>query len=105
MTDAEIKNAVIAIQGCSQDDASVYLSLAKSKVLDRLYPWLSDRSIEPLNVPSCYDGLLIELTVRLLQRQGTEGEHTHREEGTDRIYFTSDDDDLLCRVTPFARIM
>lgn len=104
MKDSEIINAVCGIQGCSVKEASVYLPLAKGKVLDRLYPDLARRTAET-DVPDCYCGLLIELTVRLLQREGMPGEHTHREEGTDRIYFTPDDDDLLCRVTPYAVVM
>lgn len=105
MTDAEIITQVVAIQKCSTEDASAYLALAKDKVLDRLYPDIARRSADDLVVPNCYSGLLIELTIRLLQREGQQGEHTHREEGTERLYFTPDDDDLLCRVTPFAVVL
>jgi len=104
MTEAEKVAAVVAIQGCTSEKASAYLALAKSKILDYLYPWLEERSSEGLAVPDCYANVQIELAIRGLQREGMQGEQHHTEEGTERRFFTADDADILSRMTPYAKV-
>lgn len=79
----------------------VYLTLAASKMLKRLYPFDSTKTAIPEN----YDMDQCELTVRMLARRGAEGEISHNENDIDRTYGSVDDEDILSRITPMAKIM
>lgn len=90
------------------DDKSVseiviesYLSLAKSKILDRLYPF--DDSVQ--EIPSKWDMLHCELAARMIFRRGSEGERIHNENGIQRTYASVNDEDILARLTPFVKIV
>ena len=81
---------------------TLYLSLAKQKILDRLYPF-ADTSTK--DVPAGYGHLHCELAARLFLRRGGEGESSHEENGVNRVYGSVDDEDILSRLTPFAAVM
>ena len=81
---------------------SVYLSLAASKMLERLYPYDTTKVVGDL--PERYDTLQCELASRLFLRRGSEGESNHEENGVNRTYGTVDDEDILSRLTPFAKV-
>ena len=82
---------------------SVYLALAKDKIIDRLYPW--GVFAEDVDFPARYDTLQCELASRLILRRGAEGEITHTERNTNRQYASASDDDLLRQVIPYAKVV
>ena len=41
---------------------------------------------------------------RLFLRRGSEGENNHEENGVNRTYSSVDDEDILSRLTPFAKV-
>lgn len=85
----------------SSDIANVYLSLADTKILSRLYPFGYD---DDVIVPTEYEMTACELASRLYLRRGGEGEIQHSENGVARIYKSVDDEDILSRVVPFAKL-
>lgn len=81
---------------------NVYLRLAASKMLERLFPFDSTRTEK--DIPDRYDTLQVELAARLFLRKGGEGEVSHEENGVNRTYASVDDEDILSRLTPFAKV-
>ena len=106
MTDAEkiamVRN--LADIDSSVEDAfvSVYLRLAYSKMLERLFPYDSTKTVS--DIPSRYDETQCELAARLFLRRGGEGETNHEENGVNRTYGSVDDEDILSRLTPYAKV-
>ena len=90
--DAEATDAVVA----------VYLTLAQNKMLERLYPY--DANKDSGDIPVRYDTVQCELAARLFLRRGSEGENSHEENGVNRSYGSVGDDDILDRLTPFAKV-
>lgn len=80
---------------------SVYLKLAENAMLKRLYPFTSVAEA----LPNQYDMDQCELAVRMYNRRGAEGETAHNENGINRAYGSVDDDDILSRLVPFAKIL
>ena len=106
MTDAEkitMVKALVDNDATATDDLiKVYLRLANSKMLERLYPFDADK--EESDLPERYETIQCELAARLFLRRGGEGETNHEENGVNRTYATVDDEDLLSRLTPFAKV-
>lgn len=77
----------------------VLLDDAESAIMRRLYPFgiPSDATL-----PSMYERLWCKLAVRYFLRQGAEGEYIHDENGINRHYSSSNDEDLLKEVTSYA---
>lgn len=88
--------------GESYDLLTVYLQLAASKMLERLFPYDSTKTED--DIPERYDILQCELASRLYLRKGGEGEVSHEENGVNRTYASVDDEDILSRLTPFAKV-
>lgn len=80
----------------------VYLQLALAKLLERLWPFDAGKSEE--DVPARYDMIQCELAARLFLRRGGEGEKSHEENGVNRSYGSVDDEDILNRLTPYAKV-
>lgn len=80
----------------------VYLRLACNKMLERLYPYDTDKGES--DIPMRYDSLQCELAARLFLRRGSEGENSHEENGVNRSYGSVGDEDILSRLTPFAKV-
>jgi len=77
----------------------LFLSIAKQKILDRLYPF--DSSISTL--PTRYLTKQVEIALFLYNKQGAEGEVGHNENGINRSYESSDVPESLMRgITPFV---
>ena len=106
MTDAQ---KITMVQTLCENDAeataevvTVYLALACNKMLERLFPY--DTAKGASDLPERYDTLQCELATRLFLRRGGEGEISHEENGVNRAYATVDDEDILSRLTPFAKV-
>ena len=106
MTDAEkismVKTLVESDAEATDPVVSVYLNLARSAMLERLYPYDSNKSAE--DIPSRYDTIQCELAARYFLRRGGQGEINHEENGVNRQYGDTDDGDILKRLTPFAKV-
>ena len=86
------------------DTVVCYLDFAKSKILDRLFP-LKDYDPETTEIPEKYDNLQIEIAIYLLNKRGAEGETSHSENGTSRIYESADvPDSMLRNVYPYVKV-
>lgn len=106
MTNAEkiamVKTLVEDDAGATDAVVVVYLTLACNKMLERLYPYDAGKSES--DIPARYDATQCELAARLFLRRGSEGEINHEENGVNRNYSTVDDDDILCRLTPYVKV-
>jgi hypothetical protein len=106
MTDAEkilmVKTLVENDSGATDEVVAVYLSLACNAMLERLFPYDYGKTAE--NIPPRYDSLQCELAARYFLRRGGQGEISHEENGINRTYGSVDDDDILKRLTPFAKV-
>lgn len=97
-----VKTLVENDPGATTDAVTVYLTIAGNKMLERLYPFDTDKEMS--DIPSRYDTVQCELAARLFLRKGSEGETSHEENGVNRAYATVDDEDILARLTPFAKV-
>lgn len=88
-------------EGLTDEAASFYLAGAKDTVLITLYPF-EGHYPEDAEVPPRYEGLLCELAARMFSRRGGLGETMHIENGIHRDWYSSDDSDLLRKITPYA---
>ena len=106
MTDAQ---KIAMVQTLVQNDGdatdaivAVYLQLALNKMLERLFPYDSTKTVS--DIPERYEIIQCELAARLYLRRGGEGETSHEENGVNRTYGSVDDEDILSRLTPFAKV-
>ena len=106
MTDAEkitmVKTLVESDAGATDDVVSVYLNLACGTMLERLYPF--DTGKDSTDIPARYDMIQCELAARYFLRRGGQGEINHEENGVNRQYASVDDEDILRKLTPFAKV-
>lgn len=86
----------------SNSIVEMYLDNAYEAIMDRLYPFGVPENTE---FPTRYERLACNLAVRYISRRGAEGQTDHSENGISRRFKTVNDDDLLCVVTPFAKVM
>lgn len=90
--DAEATDPIIA----------VYLNLACNAMLERLYPY--DANKTSADIPERYETIQCEMAARYFLRRGGQGEINHEENGVNRQYASADDEDILRRLTPFAKV-
>ena len=106
MTDVEKTNMVRTLvendSDATDEVIATYLSLACSAMLERLYPFDTDK--DSTDLPVRYDALQCELAARYFLRRGGQGEINHEENGVNRQYGSVDDSDILNRLTPFAKV-
>lgn len=106
MTQAEkiimVRTLVENDSNATDEIIAVYLNLAGNAMLERLYPYDSDK--ESADIPSRYDTIQCELAARYFLRRGGQGEINHEENGVNRQYGSVDDADILQRLTPFAKV-
>lgn len=105
MTDSEKQNQLRMMTDSHDGDDVLlfFLTLAKRKMLNRLYPFAKDTS--SLEIPARYEGLQIEIAAFMLNKRGAEGEVQHNENGISRTYGTADvPAALLAELTPFCSL-
>lgn len=91
----------------SDEVLSVYLDLAKHKILNRMYQFPDDYEYSgTMDVPDRYVSIQLNISCYLLNKRGAEGEIQHIENGIHRNYGSSDiPDSMLKDVIPFARVI
>lgn len=106
MTDAEKKSTVRVLvendPDATDETIAVYLNLACGAMLERLYPYNTDKTAE--DIPERYEMTQCELAARYFLRRGGQGEINHEENGVNRQWASVDDADILNRLTPFAKV-
>lgn len=87
----------------SEDDLLLmYLHAAEQAILNRLYP-MSDVST---SLPSKYESRQMEIAMYLYNRQGSEGEIAHKENGIDRTYESASiPPSMLSDIIPFGTVI
>ncbi len=106
MTDAEKLTYTTAL--CDNDPeatealVSTLLKEAKLAILVRRFPF---GFTEDTEVETRYEGLQCKLAARYFFKRGAEGEKTHNENGINRSYDSSNEEDLLQEVTPKAKVI
>lgn len=79
---------------------SVYLNIAASKILNRLYPY---KTVQNYDVPDKYVAVQLNIACYLLNKRGAEGQIQHIENGIHRNYGSSDvPEEMLKEIVPFA---
>ena len=81
---------------------AVYLDLAQNAMLERLFPYNASKTAS--DIPERYDTIQCELAARYFLRRGGQGEINHEENGVNRQYGTVDDEDILKRLTAYAKV-
>lgn len=98
----EILRTMMDGDGSDEDFLKIYLEIAAQKILNRMYPFITD--YEGLEVPDRYVMIQLNIAVYLIYKRGAEGEIQHIENGIHRNYGSSDiPDSLLKDVYPFAQ--
>lgn len=81
---------------------STYLDIAADKILNRLYPYDTEKT----EIPERYTRMQISIACYLLGKRGAEGETAHKENGIDRTYASADvPEDMLKDIVPFCGVM
>lgn len=105
MTDTEKLELTKTYIGESNlDDAVVssYISMAEDMITRRLYPFAVP---EGYTFPERWEGLACEIAAQAYLRRGAEGETVHIENNIHRTYRSSDYEELLKYVTPYAGVL
>ena len=105
MTETQMLEELRNITDSTEEDRVLlsFLSSAKRRVLNRLYPFAN--SYEGLNVPERYNGVQIEIAAFLMNKRGAEGEVQHNENGVSRTYGGADvPPALMAEITPMCAI-
>lgn len=91
----------------SDEVLSVYLDLAKHKILNRMYQFPDDYEYSgEMDVPDRYVSIQLNISCYMLNKRGAEGEIQHIENGIHRNYGSSEiPDSMLKDVIPFARLI
>ena len=80
----------------------VYLSIAKNKILNRLYPYDDKKT----DVPNKYAMLQCEIAAYLYNKRGAEGQTSHDENGIKRTYESADvPESMLKGITPHIGVI
>ncbi len=80
---------------------SEYLSMASDTILNTRYPFVIPEDYDL----SMYDSIQCELAARYIVRRGGLGELTHNENGINRTWYSSDDREVLSKITPMAKVV
>ena len=84
-----------------EDILGIYLDLAGHKILNRMYPYLTDYA--GLTVPERYVMIQLQVAAYMLNKRGAEGQVQHIENGIHRNYGSADvPDEMLSAIIPMA---
>lgn len=84
----------------SDETLSAYLCLAGHKILEKRYPFHTDKT----EVPEKYQSLQVDIACYLINKRGAEGETTHSENGISRAYESASvPNSMLDSVIPVAK--
>lgn len=90
-----------------QEDPAIlelYLDLAAGKILNRMYPYLTEYG--DVDVPDRYAGIQLNVATYLLNKRGAEGEVQHIENGVHRNYGSADvPEEMLKDIIPMAAVI
>ncbi len=103
MTDAEKQLMLSRLTGETDEDIlSTYLTLAKSVVISRAFPYGDGTE----DVPIRCDVTHVEIAAFMLNKRGAEGETAHSENGVSRTYEDGDiPATLLRRIVPLVGVV
>lgn len=82
----------------------VYLSQAESDILRRLYRVYGEVPVGAV-MPSMYEFTQCDLAARRFLRRGAQAENAHSEAGVSRTYRSTDDEEILKEVMPYAKVV
>ena len=107
MTNAEMITLVKSMRGETVDAVvSAYLAMSGDAIMNRAYPFATEKERESLTVPIRYQNLQCEIAVYRLNKRGAEGETVHNENGINRSYENGGiPDSMLKQVVPFCRVL
>ena len=98
----EVVKSILNDDRATTEIVSVMLNKAESAIRYRMYPFrlpLDENGDEiTFEVPEQYEYLQCDLAVRYFSRMGGEGEILHIENGIDRHYNSTNEEDLLAEV-------
>lgn len=98
-TALDILKIMIDDSSVSDDVLNVYLSLAGSKILNKMYPYGIPEDVT--DVPECYKMTQAQIACFLYNKIGAEGEVIHAENGVSRQYGAADiPNDMIKEVVP-----
>lgn len=97
---------VVALRSMSDERDSdalrTYLAIAGSKIVQRMYPFGSDKT----EVPEKYHYTQLEIALYLLNKRGADYQTAHDENGIKRTYGSADvPAELLRTITPMASVI
>lgn len=108
MTQSEkVTNVQVLVQNdprATDGVVSVYLSQAERTLLNHLYRAYGAVP-EGATLPAINEWDQCELASRLFLRRGSQAEIEHSEAGYNRTYGSVDDQDILRRIMPYAKVM
>ena len=108
MTDSE---KIIFTKALTGNDAkatdalvTAFLTKAESVILRRLYGVYGEVPVDA-EVPGIYEVMQCELASRYFFRMGGEGETAHNENGVNRTYHSTNDEEILREIIPYGRVL
>lgn len=103
MANSRMLEQLIVLTGESDESLlTVLLSIAETKIINRLYPFDSSKTV----VPSRYVKNVLEIAVYLYNRRGSEGETSHDEGDIKRSYESASVPDSMFRgIVPFCGVI
>lgn len=110
MTDVEKIAAIKAIlldggSLPSDEKLTVYLTLAKNKILHWRYSLVGGVPMDVINVPAQFEETQIYAVIAGYTHAGAEGETQHNENGINRVFSSTDMNNYIERnVMPYSRV-
>lgn len=98
------KLALLTDNALPMEVLSLFLDIAKNKVLNRIYPFGTPDDVG--DVPLKYEHIELSVAVYLVNKMGAEGETSHSENGVSRVYENADvPNSMLDEIVPKAGLI
>lgn len=103
MADSQmLKQFIVMTNESDESLLTTLLSVAETKVLNRLYPFDDTKTV----VPSKFSKNVLEIAVYLYNRRGSEGEISHSEGDISRSYASASvPEAMFAGIVPFCGVM